>query len=96
MADGIQYNNAFFDQLGRSPGVIGLVDEATERIADTARSTAPVGETGEYRDGIGTAGKFQRRYVGLVIGNDDKTMLIEAKTANLARALRANRQARRG
>lgn len=85
----VDFNNAFFDQLSRSPGVVALVDEATERIAATARSTAPT-DTNEYRSGIVTAGKFQRRYVGLVIGTDPKTMLIESKTGNLARALRAN------
>jgi hypothetical protein len=95
MADGIQYNNSFFDQLGRSPGVVSLVDGVTEDIAATARSTAEV-DTGEYRDGIEAQGKFQKRYVGLVVGTDPKTMLIEAKTANLARALRSKRQARRG
>lgn len=91
----VEFNNAFFDDLSRSPGVVALVDEATERIANTARSTAPVGETGEYRDGIATAGKYQRRYVGLVIGTDKKTMLIESTTGNLARALRANRRGSR-
>ena len=95
MADGIVFNNAFFNELGRSPGVVRLVDQVTEEIAETARSTAPV-DSGEYRDGIQAQGKFQDRYVGLVVGTDRKTMLIEAKTGNLARALRARRQARRG
>lgn len=94
MADAVKFNNQFFDDLSRSAGVIQLVDEATEAIAKTARSTAPVDE-GDYRDGIETSGKLQRRYVGLVIGTDKKTMLIESKTGNLARALRANAKGRR-
>jgi len=94
MADGIQYNAGYFEQLGVSPGVVSLVDGATADIAATARATAPVDE-GDYRDGIVTEGKFQKRYVGLVVGKDKKTMLIEARTGNLARALRANR-GRRG
>ena len=61
----------------------------TEAIAKTARATAPV-DTGDYRDGIKTAGKLQKRYVGLVVGTDPKTMLVESQTGNLARALRAN------
>ncbi|MFI8593731.1 HK97 gp10 family phage protein [Microbacterium sp. NPDC078428] len=92
----VKFNNAFFDDLSRSAGVAALVDEATERIAQTARSTAPT-ESGDYRDGIVTAGKYQRRYVGLVIGTDPKTMIIESRTGNLARALRANvKRGRRG
>ncbi len=91
----IRFNEGFFDELSRSPAVAALVDEATNRVAETARSTAPV-ESGDYRDGIVTASKFQRRYVGLVIGTDPKTMLIESRTGNLARALRANtRRSRR-
>lgn len=89
------FNNQFFDDLSRSQPVIDLVDSVTEAIAETARATAPVGETGEYRDGISTAGKLQRRYVGLVIASDEKSMLVEAKTGNLARALRAHAKGRR-
>ena len=85
----LTFNQAFFDELSRSPGVAALVDAAVERIAATARATAPA-DTGEYRDGIVTASKLQRRYVGLVIGTDPKTMLIESRTGNLARALRSN------
>jgi hypothetical protein len=93
----VKFNDAYFDELSRSAGVAGLVDEATERIAGTARSTAPVGETGDYRDGIVTAGKYQRRYVGLVIATDPKSMIVESKTGNLARALRTNtKRGRRG
>ena len=94
MAD-VTFNNAFFDALGRSAEVIAGVDACTELIAETARRTAPVGDTGDYRDGIATAGKFQRRYVGLVVATDPKSMIIESKTGNLARAGRANAKGRR-
>lgn len=90
----VQFNNEFFDQLSRSQGVIDLVDQATEAIAQTARDTAPV-DSGEYRDGISTAGKLQARYVGLVIASDPKSMLIESRKGTLARALRANGKGRR-
>jgi len=93
--DGIQFNNAFFNELGRSAGVIRLVDQVTEEIADTARSTAPV-DSAEYRDGIEATGKFQDRYVGLVVAADPKSMLIESKTGNLARALNSHKRGRRG
>lgn len=85
----VKFNDAFFDQLSRSPAVAALVDAAVERVAATARANAPTA-SGDYRNGIVTASKLQRRYVGLVIGTDPKTMLIESRTGNLARALRAN------
>lgn len=85
----VDFNDSFFEQLGRSPGVVALVNTATEAIAATARGTAPT-DTEDYRDGIVTEGKYQDRYVGLVVGTDPKTMLIESKTGNLARALRQN------
>ncbi|MBN9176120.1 MAG: hypothetical protein J0I43_01945 [Microbacterium sp.] len=85
----VTFNNQFFDDLSRSQGVIDLVDAATEAIAETARASAPEA-TGDYKAGIATAGKFQRRYVGLVIATDPKSMIIESKRGVLARALRAN------
>lgn len=89
----VQVNNSYFEQLGRSAGVIAIVDSCTEKVAATARATAP-SDTGDYRDGISTAGKYQRRYVGLVIASDPKSMLVESRTGNLARAVRANTRGR--
>lgn len=83
----MEFNNAFFDDLGRSPGVRALVDEATERVAGVARKGPE--DSGDYNDGIVTAGKMQRRYVGLVIATAPHSLLVESKTGNLARALRA-------
>lgn len=92
MAD-TTFNPSFFDALGRSAGVIAGVDACTERIAETARRTAPA-DSGDYRDGIATAGKFQRRYVGLVVASDPKSLIVESRTGNLARAGRANAKGR--
>ena len=50
----VTFNNAFFDELGRSSGIVAVVNEAAERIADIARSTAPV-KSGDYRDSITTS-----------------------------------------
>lgn len=83
----MEFNNAFFDELGRSPGVRAVVDQATERVAEIARRDAPE-DSGAYRAGIGTAGKMQERYVGLVVASDEKSMLVESKRGTLARALR--------
>ncbi|GAA1736858.1 HK97 gp10 family phage protein [Microcella frigidaquae] len=91
----MQFNNAFFEQLSRSPGVVSVTVEAANRVAATARENAPV-DSGKYRKGIVVRKKFQRRVVALVEGTDPKTMLIESKTGNLVRALQKNKQVRRG
>lgn len=91
----MKFNDRYFDELSRSAGVAAVVDDAAERIAATARADAPE-DSGDYKNGISTAGKYQRRYVGLVVSTDPKTMLIESKRGVLARALRKNVRSRRG
>jgi hypothetical protein len=87
----MKFNDRYFEELGTSAGVTKLVEGKAESIANRARSTAPV-DTGEYRDGIEVETKRARyRNVALVVGTDPKTLLVEAKTANLLRALRAER-----
>lgn len=90
----MEFRNGFFEELLRSAPVQGLVDEATERVAAKARSTAPVGETQDYKNGIKTSSKLQERYVGLVQATDPKSMIVEAKTGNLARAVRGGGRGR--
>lgn len=90
----MEFRNRFFDELLRSDGVRAVVDDATKRIADKARSTAPVGETSDYKNGITTGSKLQERYVGLVQATDPKSMIIEARTGNLARAVRGSGRGR--
>lgn len=89
----VKFNNAYFEALSRSAGVVNLVMAAAQKVASTARSTAPV-DSGDYRDGIKVELKYQRRAVALVVGTDPKTMLVESKTGNLARALKANTKGR--
>lgn len=91
----MQFNNAFFEELSRSPGVQAVTVEAANRVAATARSQAPR-DSGDYAKGIVVRKKFQRRVVALVEGTDPKTMLIESKTGNLVRALQANKRSGRG
>lgn len=88
-------NNAFFEQLSRSPAVVKVTMDAAERVAKTARDRGPKA-TRDYVDGIKVRKKFQRRVVALVVGTDSKTMLIESKTGNLVRALQANKRRGRG
>lgn len=82
-------NNKFFDQLGRSPKVVALVNQKRDQVAAAARAAAPV-DSGDYRRGIVTRGKIQKkRYVGLVVATDPKSLLIESQRGVLARALRS-------
>ena len=85
---GVTFNNAFFDELSVSGPVTELCVEAAERVAEIARTGVPR-ITGDYADGISVAVKRQKRSVALVLANDPKSLIIESKTGNLARALRA-------
>jgi uncharacterized protein YmfQ (DUF2313 family) len=91
----VKFNNAFFTDLANSAGVVGLVTEAAEKVAATARSTAPV-DSGNYQRSIHVevVPDRQIRTVALVVADDAKTMLIESKTGNLARALRSQGRSR--
>lgn len=90
----MEFQNGYFEALLRSAPVRTLVDEATERVAEKARSTAPVGDSGDYKNGITTGSKLQERYVGLVQATDPKSMIVEARTGNLARAVRGSGRGR--
>jgi len=84
----MKYNQSFFDQLLVSPQVEALVMEPTKRVAAAAQASAPVDE-GDYKRGIVARSKRQKRVVGIVQATDEKSMLIEARTGNLVRALRS-------
>lgn len=87
----MKFNEAYFDKLGHSPEVTGLVVRKAENVAGRARTTAPV-DTGAYRDGIGVRVKnAAHRNVALVVATDPKSMLIESETGNLLRALNAEK-----
>ncbi len=84
-----KFNDRFLDEMGRSPKVVALVNQKRDAVAAAARSSAPV-DSGDYRRGIVTRGKIQkRRYVGLVVATDPKSLLIESRKGILARALRS-------
>ena len=85
----VEFNPRFFETVLRGPKVEALVDAAAEQVLATAKATAPV-DTGEYRDGLHIEHYDSRfRRTTRVVGSDDKTMLIESKTGNLARAVKA-------
>jgi len=81
-------NDAFFDDLSVSPEVTALCVEVAEDVAQIARTTAPEGWSG-YEEGIVVTTKRQKRAVALVEATDPKSMIVESKTGNLARALRS-------
>lgn len=89
----IEFNNGALDALTHAPGVVAVVMQATDRIAAQARSGAPV-DSGEYKGKIRTRVKYQKRAVGLVEATDEKSLIIESKTGNLARAVKKSARKR--
>lgn len=86
----MKFNDNYFNELGKSGEVVGLVTDVADKVASTAQSTADV-DTGEYRDGIHVEIRSTpHRAYAVVVASDWKSMIIESKTGNLARALRSN------
>lgn len=88
-----EFNNSALDALTRDPGIVSAVQAATERIAATVRADAPV-DSGQYKAGIRTGLKFQERVVGIVEATDEKSLLIEAQSGIMARAVKKNARKR--
>lgn len=87
----VYFDRVYFDQIMFSAGVQKLTDEAADRALRIAQATAPV-DTAAYRDGLAVEHRNSRyRRTARVVGWDPKTLLIESKTGNLARALKAAR-----
>lgn len=85
----VEFNPRFFETVLREPKVEALVDAAAGQVLATAKATAPV-DTGEYRDSIHIEHHDSRyRRSTRVVADDEESMYIEAKTGNLARALKA-------
>lgn len=77
--------------LKRDPGVAAEIERRGNMILAAARSTAPVGATGDYRDGLrlemdehAVSGAVAHIYSTV-----DYAFAVEAKTGNLARSLDA-------
>ncbi|WP_136054352.1 HK97 gp10 family phage protein [Microbacterium sp. K24] len=81
-------NPRFFETVLRKPGVERLVDDIGDAALANAQASAPV-DTQAYRNGLHIEHHDSRyRRTTRVVGSDDKTMLIESTTGNLARALK--------
>lgn len=74
--------------LLNDPGVRDDLTERAERVADSARSSAPVA-TGEYRDSIHVLQGTTDRAAVRVGTTAPHGLVVEARTGNLARALDA-------
>lgn len=84
----MRFNGGFFESILRTSPVEALVDGIGNRTLDIAQATAPV-DTEEYRDGLHIEHHESRyRRTTRVVGDDPKTLIIESKTGNLARALK--------
>lgn len=81
-------NSAGAREVLTSPGVRELLRQRALAIAARARSTAPY-ESGDYERGIGVESATTDRAVERVVAKDWKSLIIESKTGNLARALGA-------
>ena len=85
----VKFNQSYFDSIMRAAGVQALELAAANRVLAQAQATAPV-KTGAYEAGLHIE-RAERKYrtAFLVVGSDKKTLLVEAKTGNLARALKS-------
>ena len=85
----VHFNDAFFDEILNSAGVRAMTRGAAEKALGVARANAPV-DTGAYRDGLEVkAVQHVHRTTFMVVGTDAKTMLVESRTGNLRKALKA-------
>lgn len=88
----VEFNPRFFETVLRQPKVEAVVDAAAQRALAAAQANAPV-DTGDYRDGLRIEHHESRfRRAARVVGADEKTMLIESRTGNLARSVKAAKQ----
>lgn len=85
------FNDSFFDEIMRSARVESMCAGKAQLALKVAQATAPV-DTGDYKRRLKVEVKDSaHRKVYRVVGHDRKTMLIESRTGNLARALKAVR-----
>lgn len=87
----VNFNDSFFDGIMRSAEVETLCESKARAALEIARANAPV-DTGAYLGGLRLeTADHRRRRTFMVVGHDRKTLLVESRTGNLARALRAVR-----
>lgn len=88
----VEIDTRGFGKVMAGSEVAGALEGIAEEKASAARSSAPV-VTGEYRDSIDVESDTWRRGAAQmarsrVVAHDRKSLIVEAKTGNLKRALR--------
>lgn len=85
----VKFNDKVFEQILESAQVKALSAAAAQKALSAAQANAPV-DTGAYKAGLGIrAVKHAKRTTYLIEGTDSKTVLVEAQTGNLRKALKA-------
>lgn len=86
----IEWNSDVTGQY-RNEKVSAMLKELAERVADTARATAPV-DTGAYRGSIRVErGPSRQRVQWRVVADVEYARYVEARTGNLKKALKAHK-----
>ena len=84
----VDFNEAYFASVLRTPPIENLTKERAQAVLATAQATAPV-DSGDYKRGLRLVKhSSQYRDAWRVTGTDWKSMLVESKTGNLARAVK--------
>lgn len=84
----IQWNQQFFDNFMKTPEVTAMVKRYADQAANAARASAPT-KSYDYQRSIQVVPtQFRYRNGFQVVAYDPKALVIEARTGNLARALR--------
>lgn len=84
----VVFNSKAAEELLKSPEVRAMLRKRAEAVAARARASAPT-STLDYVNSIGVEDATTDRAVVRVVARDWKSLIIESKTGNLARALGA-------
>jgi len=84
-------NSAGVKKLLNSDGIKRELRRLGERVEAAARNNAPV-DTGKYRDSITLIDDTTDRVVVRIVAEDEKALLVESWSGNLAKALDAARE----
>ena len=84
----VVFNSKAAEELLKSDEVRAMLRRRAEAVAARARASAPA-NTGDYVNSIGVEDATTDRAVVRVVARDWKSLIIESKTGNLARALGA-------
>lgn len=85
----LDFNQAYLDAVMFSPEVLRQQEALGRKVLANAKASAPV-DTAAYKRSIKmTTVRRRHRNAVIVEATDPKSLMIEAKTGNLARALKS-------